>query len=192
MLIDDKPIGAVQSRNLGSPVAPGEAVEAELDRLIERRSRQKDPDEESELWRESVRAYATRREEEMRVAWCEHHQEQAARLKAVLECLISRHEAEAERYLARREHDSNAEEICEEVEGAGQRVQEPKATPPDEGQEGRPDQQGPTDGHRRRRMGMSENLAEHYALPTPQEEVEDEITEQRSIGVSAHVQSGVS
>jgi hypothetical protein len=39
---------------------------------------------------------------------------------------------------------------------------------------------------------MSENLAEHYALPTPQEEVEDEITEQRSI-VTAHVQSsGVS
>jgi len=37
---------------------------------------------------------------------------------------------------------------------------------------------------------MSENLAEHYALPTPQE-VEDEITEQRSI-VTAHVQSGVS
>jgi hypothetical protein len=38
---------------------------------------------------------------------------------------------------------------------------------------------------------MSENLAEHYALPTPQE-VEDEITEQRSIVVTAHVQSGVS
>jgi len=35
---------------------------------------------------------------------------------------------------------------------------------------------------------MSENLAEHYALPTPQE-VEDEITEQRSI-LTAHVQSG--
>jgi hypothetical protein len=33
--------------------------------------------------------------------------------------------------------------------------------------------------------------AEHYALPTPQE-VEDEITEQRSIVVTAHVQSGVS
>jgi hypothetical protein len=42
-------------------------------------------------------------------------------------------------------------------------------------------------------MGMSENLAEHYyAFPTPQEEVEDEIPEQRSIGVTAHVQSGVS
>jgi hypothetical protein len=38
---------------------------------------------------------------------------------------------------------------------------------------------------------MSENLAEHYALPTPQE-VEDEITEQRSIVLPAHVQSGVS
>jgi hypothetical protein len=38
---------------------------------------------------------------------------------------------------------------------------------------------------------MSENLVEHYTLPTPQQ-VEDEITEQRSIGVSAHVQSGVS
>jgi len=33
--------------------------------------------------------------------------------------------------------------------------------------------------------------AEHYTLPTPQE-VEDEITEQRSIGVTAHLQSGVS
>ena len=39
---------------------------------------------------------------------------------------------------------------------------------------------------------MSDNLAEHYAPPTPQEEVEDEITEQRSIGVTNHVQSGVS
>jgi hypothetical protein len=33
-LIDDKPIGAPLNRNLGSPVPPGEAVEAELDRLI--------------------------------------------------------------------------------------------------------------------------------------------------------------
>ena len=37
---------------------------------------------------------------------------------------------------------------------------------------------------------MSENLAEHYVLPTRQEEVEDEITQQRSIGVSAHLQKG--
>ncbi len=33
-MIDDKPIGAPLNRNLGSPVAPGEAVGAELDRLI--------------------------------------------------------------------------------------------------------------------------------------------------------------
>jgi len=36
-LIDDKPIGATLNRNLRSPTAPGEAVEAELDRLITRR-----------------------------------------------------------------------------------------------------------------------------------------------------------
>jgi hypothetical protein len=37
VLIDNQPIGAPLNRNLGSPVAPGEAVEAELDRLITRR-----------------------------------------------------------------------------------------------------------------------------------------------------------
>ena len=36
-MIDEKPIGAPLNRNLGNPVAPGEAVEAELDRLITRR-----------------------------------------------------------------------------------------------------------------------------------------------------------
>jgi hypothetical protein len=43
-------------------IARGEMVEGELDRLIERRSRQKDPDEESELWKESVRAYEEQRQ----------------------------------------------------------------------------------------------------------------------------------
>jgi hypothetical protein len=97
VLIDES-IGAALNRNLGSPVAPWESVEAELDRLIERRSRQKDPDEESELWQESVRRYKARRREEMRAAWCEHHQEQAARLRTVLEGLASRHEELADRY----------------------------------------------------------------------------------------------
>ena len=36
-MIDDIPIGARLNRNPGSPTAPGEAVEAELDRLITRR-----------------------------------------------------------------------------------------------------------------------------------------------------------
>ena len=35
--MDEQPIGAALNRNLGSPVGPGEAVEAELDRLITRR-----------------------------------------------------------------------------------------------------------------------------------------------------------
>ena len=76
-------------------VARSEAVEAELNRLIEKRSmREMDPDEREELWKESVRAYTARRREEMRAAWCEHHQGQATRLRTALEALIARHEAE--------------------------------------------------------------------------------------------------
>jgi hypothetical protein len=48
-----------------------EAADAELVRMIERRSRQGevDPDVNEELCKESVRAYAARRREEMRAAW---------------------------------------------------------------------------------------------------------------------------
>lgn len=52
-----------------------------------------DPDEREELWKASVRD--TRRREEMRAAWCEHHQGQAARLRVVLEELIANHEKKA-------------------------------------------------------------------------------------------------
>jgi hypothetical protein len=75
-----------------------ETVDAELDRLISRRAsqdRRPDPDEREELWQQSVRAYTARRREEMRAAWCEYHQGQAARHRAVLEALIERHEDEA-------------------------------------------------------------------------------------------------
>jgi len=95
VLIDDKPIGVALSRNLGSPTAPGEAVEAELDRLIERRSHQKDPDEESELWRASVRAYEEKRRQMARLEWHAFHCGQAARHRAVLESLIAFHEEQA-------------------------------------------------------------------------------------------------
>jgi hypothetical protein len=94
-VIDDQPIGVALNRNLGSPVAPGEAVEAELDRLIQRRSRQKDPDEESELWRESVRAYEEKRRQMARAEWHLHHTAQAERLRRTLEALIEDHEAAA-------------------------------------------------------------------------------------------------
>ena len=50
-------------------IARGELVERELDTMIERRSRQKDPDEESELWKEPVRRYNARQREENRLAW---------------------------------------------------------------------------------------------------------------------------
>jgi hypothetical protein len=54
--------------------------------------------EREELWQQSVRVYNTRRREEMRAAWCEYHQGQATRHRAVLEALIERHEEQAEKY----------------------------------------------------------------------------------------------
>jgi type II secretory ATPase GspE/PulE/Tfp pilus assembly ATPase PilB-like protein len=75
-----------------------ETADAELDRLISNRTsqdRRPDPDEREELWQASVRAYTARRREEMRAAWCEHHQGQAARLRTTLEALIARHEEQA-------------------------------------------------------------------------------------------------
>ena len=58
-----------------------EMVERELDAMIERRSRQKDPEEEHELWQESVRRYNIRRREENRVAWCEYFSHLAGALR---------------------------------------------------------------------------------------------------------------
>jgi type II secretory ATPase GspE/PulE/Tfp pilus assembly ATPase PilB-like protein len=78
-----------------------EAVDEELDRLIAKRAsqdRRPDPDAEHERWKASVRAYNRRRQEEMRAAWCEYHQDQAARHRAVLEQLVASHEEQAERY----------------------------------------------------------------------------------------------
>jgi hypothetical protein len=63
-------------------IARGELVERELDAMIERRSRQKDPDEASELWQESVRQYNDRRREENRLAWCDYFCRLAGSLRA--------------------------------------------------------------------------------------------------------------
>jgi hypothetical protein len=82
-LIDDKPIEVTLNRNLGSPRAPGEAVEADLTRLIKSRStREIDPDERGELWKASVRAYTVRRQEEDRLAWCDYFSRLAARVRS--------------------------------------------------------------------------------------------------------------
>jgi hypothetical protein len=75
-----------------------DAVDAELDRLISRRAsqdRNPDRDEREELWKESVRAYTTRRREEMRDAWTSYHEGQAERHRRTLQDLIAHHEAQA-------------------------------------------------------------------------------------------------
>ena len=69
-----------------------------MNRLIEDRLRNGDLGEQEELWKQGIRAYSARRREEKRAAWCEHHQEQAARLRTTLEALIARHEEQADRY----------------------------------------------------------------------------------------------
>jgi len=59
--------------------AHGDVVGAEFDRLISRRASQdrgSDPDEREALWQASVRRYNARRREDLRAAWCEHHQGQ--------------------------------------------------------------------------------------------------------------------
>ena len=76
-------------------VARGETVGADLGWLIERRSRQKDPDEESELWRESVRAYEQKRLQMARFEWHAFHCGQAARHRTTLQALVEHHEEQA-------------------------------------------------------------------------------------------------
>jgi hypothetical protein len=56
-------------------VSRGEAVEHELNRLIEKRHDQGATEEQEkleDLWMPSVQTYAARREEELRDAWREH------------------------------------------------------------------------------------------------------------------------
>ena len=83
-------------------VSRSEAVEHELNRLIEKRHDQrkteKDHRPSEELWRASVERYNSERERQLRAAWCEYHQGQAVRHRAVLESLIARHEQQAEKY----------------------------------------------------------------------------------------------
>ena len=85
-------------------VSRSEAVEHELNRLIEKRHDQRKTEEghrpSEELWKASVERYNRERERQLRAAWHEYHQGQAARHRAVLESLIACHEAEAARLQA--------------------------------------------------------------------------------------------
>ncbi|MEJ7872122.1 MAG: hypothetical protein WKF67_07660 [Rubrobacteraceae bacterium] len=77
-------------------VAHGEMVEKELTRMIEKRSRKEpDPDEQEEVWKESVRAYNAARSKERRAEWYSYHLDQAERLRRTMEPLVAFHEARA-------------------------------------------------------------------------------------------------
>jgi len=88
-------ITARPGRGIAHDISRGEMVEKELDAMIERRSRQKDPDEERELWRESLKAYEEKRRQVARLEWHAFHCGQAARHRAVLESLVAHHEEQA-------------------------------------------------------------------------------------------------
>jgi superfamily II RNA helicase len=73
-----------------------DVADRELERMIERRSsKEQDPDEREELWKESVRRYNARIREENRLAWQQYHQGQAERLRRTVEPLIAFHEGQA-------------------------------------------------------------------------------------------------
>ena len=79
-------------------VARADTVDAELDRLISKRAsqdRRPHPDEEHELWRESVRAYEEKRRQMARLEWHAFHCGQAERHRATLQALIEHHEEQA-------------------------------------------------------------------------------------------------
>ncbi len=77
-------------------IAHGETVEAELVRMIEKRSRKEpDLDEQEELWKASVRAHNASKEAERRAAWCSYHKGQANRLRRIMMNLVEHHERQA-------------------------------------------------------------------------------------------------
>jgi ABC-type phosphonate transport system ATPase subunit len=80
-------------------IARTEMVEKELDAMIERRSRQIDPQEDSDLWQESAKAYEEKRRQMARLEWHLHHTAQAERLRRTLEALASHHEEQAARLM---------------------------------------------------------------------------------------------
>jgi hypothetical protein len=80
-------------------ISRSEAVEHELNRLIERRHDHRTAEERhrpsEEVWQESVERYNAERDRQLRTEWTEYHRGQAARHRAVLMALIATHEARA-------------------------------------------------------------------------------------------------
>jgi hypothetical protein len=78
-----------------------EAAEAQINAFIERRSRngETDPDEQEELWRESVARFNEREQQQIRAQWYGWHMDQAERHRRTLEALVSHHHGEAKKLL---------------------------------------------------------------------------------------------
>jgi hypothetical protein len=97
-------VGAALNRNLGSPVAPGEQVEHEINQFIEKRHTQRvkheGEREEEEAWKESVRRYKAASQAETHLDRYHFHAGQAERLRACLTALVEHHEREASKHLA--------------------------------------------------------------------------------------------
>jgi hypothetical protein len=77
-------------------VARADRVDAELDRMFCKRApqdRRLGPDEQEELWKESVRRYNACRKEEKRLAWCDCFGRLAARVRSRAEEYESRAQA---------------------------------------------------------------------------------------------------
>jgi hypothetical protein len=74
-----------------------ETLDSEIDRIIERRARErKDADRVEELWRESARKVDERWREEMRALWHGYHMDQAQRIERTAAQLAAEHRARAE------------------------------------------------------------------------------------------------
>ncbi len=76
------------------------SIDQDLDRLISRRvseDRSPDPDEQEELWKESVRVHNARKRAENEAAWVNYHRDQAERHRRTLASLVAYHEEEAAR-----------------------------------------------------------------------------------------------
>lgn len=75
--------------------------EAELDRLVERRSRKGEttPDETEALYMASVRRYNEERRLQARAEWHLYHTERAAGLRRTLQALVEYHEEQAAKLL---------------------------------------------------------------------------------------------
>jgi hypothetical protein len=72
--------------------AKAEAVESELDRIIERRAREeRDSAPVEEAWRDSTRRHSEQRREELGAAWYGYHEH----MKEVHSMLARQHEIEA-------------------------------------------------------------------------------------------------